>query len=280
MKYFKFIHMKRYILIFLILLAATKAMAQSHVSDLVVTPASGGTIKWYNASTGGTQYTDPANTALVSGTTYYASQTVNGVESTDRKAVTANLTSVSAPTAGTHTATATSVTWNWNAASGATGYKWNTANNYGTATDIANTTTVAQNSLTCSTSYTIYVWAYDATGCNSNSVSLSKTTTSCLFTGNLAGYRGSQGSTIEFLVTGSTTGSSWGGCGTDYIDQTDLQTAAVHSGYVTNGETKYVSVLLTAAQSNYTGCTLNGVVSANWAAPWGGSYRITGSRVP
>jgi len=46
--------MKRHLLIFLILLAAGTAMAQSHVSDLVVTPASGGTIKWYDDATGGT----------------------------------------------------------------------------------------------------------------------------------------------------------------------------------------------------------------------------------
>lgn len=49
--------------------------------------ASGTDIKWYNASTGGTQYTSPASTYLVNGQTYYASQTVNGVESTLRFAV-------------------------------------------------------------------------------------------------------------------------------------------------------------------------------------------------
>ncbi|MBV5348626.1 hypothetical protein JZU61_03060, partial [bacterium] len=65
--------------------------------DLVVTPASGGTIKWYNASTGGTPYTDPANTLLVNGTTYYASQTVNGVESTARLAVTATANPLPTP---------------------------------------------------------------------------------------------------------------------------------------------------------------------------------------
>lgn len=81
--------MKQYLLILLILTTAASAMAQSHISDLVVTPASGGTIKWYDASTNGTQYTTPATTVLVTGTTYYASQTVNGVESTARLAVTA-----------------------------------------------------------------------------------------------------------------------------------------------------------------------------------------------
>jgi hypothetical protein len=47
--------MKQHILILLILLMAGTARTQSHVSDLVVTPAfGGGTIKWYYASTGGT----------------------------------------------------------------------------------------------------------------------------------------------------------------------------------------------------------------------------------
>ena len=86
--------MKRHLLIFLILLAAGMAIAQSHVSDLVVSPTFGsGKIKWYDAYTGGTQYSDPSNTVLVTGTTYYASQTINGVESIARLVVsaTANL---------------------------------------------------------------------------------------------------------------------------------------------------------------------------------------------
>lgn len=84
--------MKRYLLIILMLLGAGSLSAQSHVSDLVVTPAFGdGTIKWYNASTGGTQYTSPGTTNLVDGTTYYASQTVNGIEGAVRFAVTAHL---------------------------------------------------------------------------------------------------------------------------------------------------------------------------------------------
>jgi len=66
-------------------------MAQKHVSDLVVTPSSGGTIKWYTASLGANEITDPANTVLVTSTTYYASQTVNGIESADRRAVTVTL---------------------------------------------------------------------------------------------------------------------------------------------------------------------------------------------
>jgi len=81
--------MKSYLVIFIILLAAAGLMAQTpKISDLIV---SGVNIKWYDPW--GMQFTDPANTALVNGQIYYASQTINGVESADRIAVTAWLNS-------------------------------------------------------------------------------------------------------------------------------------------------------------------------------------------
>ncbi len=51
--------------------------------------ATGTAIQWYASATGGAAL--PSNTVLVNGTTYYASQTVNGLESTNRLAVTATL---------------------------------------------------------------------------------------------------------------------------------------------------------------------------------------------
>lgn len=57
-----------------------------HVSDL---QATGSNIKWYAASSGGNALA--SNTVISNGTTYYASQTVNGVESASRLAVTASL---------------------------------------------------------------------------------------------------------------------------------------------------------------------------------------------
>src|SRR5262245_44192834 len=39
----------------------------------------------------------------------------------------------SSPTAATHTSTSTQITWNWNTALGATGYKYSTVNNYSLA---------------------------------------------------------------------------------------------------------------------------------------------------
>ena len=91
--------MKSYLLIFAFLLSSVSLLAQAPtISSLSVT---GSTIKWYNASSGGTQYTDPANTALVNGQTYYASQTVNGVESTTRLPVTASVNPLPAPSFST-----------------------------------------------------------------------------------------------------------------------------------------------------------------------------------
>ena len=56
--------------------------------NLTTLQVTGSNIKWYNAGTGGTLL--PSTTLLVDETTYYASQTVSGVESTTRLAITVN----------------------------------------------------------------------------------------------------------------------------------------------------------------------------------------------
>ena len=58
--------------------------------------ATGTSIKWYAAATGGS--TLAGTTALVNGTTYYASQTINSCESSDRLAVNVSITNTVAPT--------------------------------------------------------------------------------------------------------------------------------------------------------------------------------------
>jgi len=57
------------------------------LADLVVT---GTAIKWYSSATSTTQL--PSTTPLVNGSMYYATQTVAGLESIERLAVTANMT--------------------------------------------------------------------------------------------------------------------------------------------------------------------------------------------
>ena len=59
------------------------------VADLVVTATAGATIKWYTAETAGDLLA--SSTPLTTATDYWASQTVNGVESTGRCKVTATI---------------------------------------------------------------------------------------------------------------------------------------------------------------------------------------------
>ncbi|MBK7095054.1 MAG: hypothetical protein IPH57_08415 [Saprospiraceae bacterium] len=82
------------------------------------------------------------------------------------------------PIAGTHVPSQTQIVWNWNTAAGATGYKYNTVNNYATAIDNGTSTTYTQTGLTCNTAYTLYVWAYNGCG-NSSVLQLSQTTSAC-----------------------------------------------------------------------------------------------------
>ncbi|MCX6306416.1 MAG: hypothetical protein NT040_15750 [Bacteroidetes bacterium] len=83
-----------------------------------------------------------------------------------------------APTAGTHVPLSTQITWNWNAVASATGYKWNTVNNYAGATDMGTAITNTETGLACSTAYTRYAWAYNACG-TSTPVTLNQTTSTC-----------------------------------------------------------------------------------------------------
>jgi uncharacterized protein (TIGR02145 family) len=84
------------------------------------------------------------------------------------------------PTAGAHTSSPYQIIWDWNVAPTAGGYKWNTSNDYSMAIDLGNVTTYTQTGLTCNTSNTIYVWAYNACG-NSTVLTLTQTTTGCPF---------------------------------------------------------------------------------------------------
>jgi hypothetical protein len=84
----------------------------------------------------------------------------------------------SSPPATANTSTATSIAWNWNSVSDATGYKWSTANNYANAADNGSSVSYTQTGLTCNTSCTLFVWAYNTCG-NSASLALTQTTSSC-----------------------------------------------------------------------------------------------------
>ncbi|NQV02790.1 MAG: hypothetical protein HQ542_09100 [Bacteroidia bacterium] len=69
-----------------------------------------------------------------------------------------------APTAATHVPTFDQIIWNWNPVTGATGYRWNTTNDYVSAEDLGTVTTKTETGLTCNTAYSRYVWAYNGCG--------------------------------------------------------------------------------------------------------------------
>jgi len=81
--------MKRQLLIFLILLSAGSVMAFPGGKTLANLTVTGTGIKWYAADVSVTVL--PSSTPLVTGTTYYATQTINGVESTIRLAITVTI---------------------------------------------------------------------------------------------------------------------------------------------------------------------------------------------
>lgn len=82
------------------------------------------------------------------------------------------------PIGGTHIPSPGQIIWNWSTVTGAVGYKWDTTNNYATATDMGNDTSATESGLMCNTSYTRYVWAYNNCG-NSISTSLNQSTSAC-----------------------------------------------------------------------------------------------------
>lgn len=238
-------------------------MAQTPtISNLVVT---GSAIKWYDSPTGGTQYTSPATTNLVNGQVYYASQTVNGVESTTRVAITATLVTVAAPAAGTHVPSQAQVVWNWNTVSGATGYKWSTGNVYSGATDQGNVLTKTETGLTCNTAYTRYVWAYNASGCVSAVTTLSQSTSACASAALTYDYTGAMQSFAVPTGVNSITFEAWGAQGWSGTYTGGLGGYATGTLAVTQGQTVYV----------YVGG--QGVVANVTATPMGGGWNGGGN---
>lgn len=203
--------MKSYLFILVIFLSTISMLAQTPtVAELEPT---GDHITWYDAATGGNIV--PKTTSLVNGTHYYASQTVNGVESTARLDVTATVVNLTTPTSGTHTPTQTEIAWNWSAVSGATGYKWNTVNTYSSATDMGSATTKTETTLTCNTSYTRYVWAYYST-CVSAAGTLTQTTSACAETTTTFNYSGGVQTFTVPTGINSITIEAWGAQGGTY----------------------------------------------------------------
>ena len=66
---------------------------------------------------------------------------------------------VASPDPGINIPSLTQIEWNWNTVTDAEGYKWNTTDEYASATDMGTGTTKTETGLSCGTSFTRYVWA-------------------------------------------------------------------------------------------------------------------------
>lgn len=104
---------------------------------------------------------------LISGETYHfriiavnSKGTVNGSDMT----FTTCPLQLPPPTSGIHEARLKRIVWNWNSASGATGYKWNTVNDYAGAIDLGGSLSFTETHLEYFTPYTRYIWAYNNCG--------------------------------------------------------------------------------------------------------------------
>lgn len=114
------------------------------------------------------------------------------------------------PTPLAHTATVSSITWNWTSVPEALGYRVSTTNNYNTASNIGLNTSYVLSDLTCETPYTLFVWSYNNCG-HSESIGLNHSTSDCPFECGV--------STVTFTYKGSSvtmgTVSSAGRCWLD-----------------------------------------------------------------
>ncbi len=80
------------------------------------------------------------------------------------------------PTEGIHNPDSTQITWNWNKNPTASGYKWNTIEAYATAIDLGNCLSKTETGLEFNTTYTRFVWAYNACGYTHQADTLTSTT--------------------------------------------------------------------------------------------------------
>lgn len=84
-------------------------------------------------------------------------------------------------------------------------------------------------------------------------------------------YRGDNGISYYFTITGSTTGSSvWG---TDiYADTSKITKACVHAGAIAAGDTDTVNITILPGQSSYTSTNRYGITTTAYGS-WPGSFK-------
>lgn len=141
----------------------------------------------------------------------------------------ANCLNPLSPNSGSHSASENQLIWNWSAVPNASGYKWNTVDNYATAEDMAASTTKTEVNLTCLTAYTRYVWAYSSCGV-SVPVVLNKSTTGIQVLSPAEGTHVASPNQIvwNWQIVSNSTGYKWN-TSNDYASAIDMGTATTHT---------------------------------------------------
>ena len=106
------------------------------------------------------------------------------------------------PPPGIHIPSISQIVWNWTPTPIAQGYKWNTTNDYGSATDMGTSTTKTESGLICNTAYTRYVWAYNICG-PSTATTLTQSTSACPWTCGQSYTDSRDGQTYNTVQLGS-----------------------------------------------------------------------------
>ncbi|MBI5217930.1 MAG: hypothetical protein HY958_03255, partial [Bacteroidia bacterium] len=222
--------------------------------------------------------------------TLTASNSCGAATAVTTASVTVNLLPA-APTAGTNTPSQTQIIWNWNTVSGATGYKWNTTDNYASATATA-PATYTQTGLTCNTAYTLYIWAYNACGASS-AATLTQTTSACFVCGTSA-VTDFDANTYNTVLIGSqcwmkenlkTThysdgtamldGTGAGNITGNYTSKYYFDYANTPANTVTYGKLyTYAAIMNGAASSNANPSGVQGVCPTGWHLPSDAEWNI------
>lgn len=183
------------------------------------------------------------------------------------------------PVSGTHVPSASQIVWNWSAVSGATGYKYNTTNNYASATDIGNNTSYTQTSLTCNSAYTLYVWSYSACSNSASPVTLTASTAVCPFVCGTSTLTDIDGNVYNTVAIGSqcwmkqnlnTTRTAAGTAITRYCYNNNTANCTTYGGLYK--WTTMVQSSIYGSSTNPSG--VQGICPTGWHIPSDAEYKV------
>jgi hypothetical protein len=139
---------------------------------------------------------------------------------------------------GTPVPSTTQIIWIWNPVPGAIGYKWNTTNEYATATDIGIDTTKTETGLTPNTSYIRYIWAYNSCGASPVTILSSQTTITIglSYGGGIVFYIDATGHHgLIAAASDQSSAAKWGCVGTLIGTSSDIGTGYANTTAIVNG---------------------------------------------